>query len=273
MQAPTAPSGPPTQDPDERACPSCGATNGRIAAFCWQCYRPFGAAAPAAASPTAPIAGPRSVAYEGPRYPGPQGYGQAGGLQGAVYAPQPLTTPYAQPKRSLGTMALVVVLSLAAVAGVYLLMHRGTTVELPESFGGLTQIHNPQVESALELFRSQAEGESISADMGIYGQAGTPSVALAWVADAGVPNADAAFTEFAGGFNDGLATGSLDTSRRTTETIDGVQYLCAPVSGAPASNVCMWQKDGIYWVLFDLSGQSMNATQDLAVAAYGAPTS
>jgi hypothetical protein len=181
--------------------------------------------------------------------------------------------PYARPKRSIGTMAMAIVLSLAAVAGVYFFMHRGTSVQLPESFGGMTRIQNPQIESALDLFRSQAEDEGISADMGIYGQAGTPSAALAWVADAGVPNADAAFTEFAGGFNDGLATGTLDTSRRTTETIDGVQYLCAPVSGSPPSNVCMWQKDGIYWVLFDLSGQSMSATQDLAVAAYGAPTS
>ncbi len=271
MQAPTAPSGPPAQEPDERACPSCGAANGRIAAFCWQCYRPFGAAAPAAGSAAGSVGSPPGVAYQGPRYPGPQGSVQGNGLQGAVYGPPPLTTPYAQPRRSLGTMAVVVLVSLAAVAGVWFFMHRGTSVELPQSFGGLTQINNPQVESALDMFRSQAENEGISADMGIYGQAGTPTVALAWVADAGVSDADAAFTEFAGGFNDGLATGSLDTSRRTTETIDGVQYLCAPVSGTPASNVCLWQKDGIYWILFDLSGGSMNATQDLAVAAYGAP--
>ena len=167
-------------------------------------------------------------------------------------------------------MAAVVVVTLAVVAGVFFFMNRGPGVELPQSFGGLTQVHNPQVEAALETFRSGADAQGAAADMGIYGSAGVPSVALVWVADASVPNADAAFTEFAGGFNEGLGTGMLDESQRTTETIDGVQYLCAPVSGTPTSNVCMWERDDIFWILFDLSGSNMNATQDLAVAAYGA---
>ena len=266
MQAPTAPSGQPAQEPDERACPSCGAANGPIAAFCWQCYRPFGAAGSPGAGPGA---APRGAGY--PVAPYPQ---QNGGLRGAIYAPSPLSTPFpAQPRRSLGTMAAVVVVTLAAVAGVFFFMNRGPGVVLPQSFGGLTQVTNPQVEEALDLFRSQSDAEGIAADMGIYGSAGVPSVALAWVADASVPNADAAFTEFAGGFNEGLGTGALDESHRTTETIDGVQYLCAPVSGTPTSNICMWERDDIFWILFDLSGSSMNATQDLAVAAYGAAAS
>ncbi len=267
MQAPTAPSGQPAQEPDERACPSCGAANGPIAAFCWQCYRPFGAAGSPGPGP-APGAAPRGAGYPGAPYPP-----QNGGLRGAVYAPPSPSIAYAEPKRSLGTMATIVVATLAVVGGVFFFMHRAPGVELPQGFGGLTQVDNPQVEAALDMFRSQAGSEGISADMGIYGTAGVPSVALAWVADASVPNADAAFTEFAGGFNEGLGTGSLDESRRTTETIEGVQYLCAPVSGTPASNICMWERDGIFWILFDLSGSSMNATQQLAVAAYGAAAS
>ena len=43
MQAPTTPSGSPAQEPGERSCPNCGAANGLTAAFCWQCYQPFGA--------------------------------------------------------------------------------------------------------------------------------------------------------------------------------------------------------------------------------------
>lgn len=253
MQAPTAPSGTPAQEPGERACPSCGAANGQLAAFCWQCYRPFGAA-------SAPAGGPVTSPY------------QQGGLRGAVYAPSPPSVPYQQTAqvRSLGTMVGVVIVTLAVVAGAYLFMNRGPGVELPQSFGGLSQVQDPQVEAAVELFRSEAEAEGASADMGIYGSAGLPVAALVWVADASVPNADAAFTEFAGGFNEGLGTGTLDESRRTTETIDGVSYLCAPISGTPTSNICMWERDDIFWILIDLSGSNMNATQELAVAAYGA---
>jgi len=265
MQAPTAPGGQPAQEPDERACPSCGAANGLIAAFCWQCYRPFGAAGGPVAGPAAPH---RAAGYPGVPYPQ-----QNGGLRGAVYPPSPLSSPFPleRPKRGFGTMAAVVVLTLAMVAGVFFFMNRGPGVELPQSFGGLSQIQNPQVDAALEMFRSQADAAGATADMGVYGSAGAPSVALVWVADASVPNADAAFSEFAGGFNDGLGTGTLDESQRTTETIDGVQYLCVPVLGTPTSNVCMWERDHIFWILFDLSGSSMNATQELAVAAYGAP--
>lgn len=257
MQAPTAPSDQPAQEPGERACPSCGAANGLIAAFCWQCYRPFGANG----GPTAPV----QATAQRAGYPGAP-YAQPGGLRGDVYAPY----PQAEPRRNLGTMVGVVLVTLAVVAGVFFFMNRGPGVELPTSFGGLTPVQNPQVDAALEMFRSEAQAEGASADMGIYGSAGVPSVALVWVADASVPNADAAFTEFAGGFNEGLGTGSLDEGLRTTQTIDGVDYLCAPVSGTPSSNVCMWEKDGIFWILFDLSGSNMNATRQLSAAAYRA---
>jgi hypothetical protein len=259
MQAPTAPGGPPAQEPDERACPSCGAANGQLAAFCWQCYRPFGAAAE-------PAGAPRGAGYPGAPYP-------QQGLRGATFAPQPLTAPYARPRGNLGAMAAVVLLSLSAVAGVFFFMHRAPGVELPQGFGGLTQVSNAQVDAALEMFRTQADAEGVAADMGIYGQAGVPSVALAWVADGSVPNADAAFDEFAGGFNQGLGTGTLDESRRTTETIDGVSYLCAPVTGSPPANICMWEKDDIFWILFDLSGATMGATRDLASTANAAVAS
>jgi hypothetical protein len=165
-------------------------------------------------------------------------------------------------------MVGVVAVTLAVVAGFFFFMNRGPGVELPQSFGGLSQIHNQQVDAALELFRTEADAEGASADMGIYGAAGVPSAALVWVADASVPNADAAFTEFAGGFNQGLGSGALEESQRTTVVVDGVSYLCAPVSGTPASNVCMWERDDLFWILFDLSGSNMNATRELAVAAH-----
>jgi len=263
MQAPTAPSGPPAQEPGGRACPACGAANGALAAFCWQCYRPFGAAvAPAQPGPpsTAPYAGGYAGYAGSPRTPG-------AGLKGAISVPAPSTSIPGSRSRGLGAMLGGLLVSMAVAAGVFFFLNRGPGVELPTSFGGLSQISNAQVDAAIDAFREEAGGGGYSTDMGLYGTAGVPSAALVWVSDPSTPSTDAAFTEFADGFNEGLGTGSLDASRRTTETVGGVAYLCAPIAGSPPANVCMWQVDEIYWILFDLSGSQMGATRALASAA------
>jgi hypothetical protein len=160
------------------------------------------------------------------------------------------------------------VVTLAVAVGVFLFLNRGPGVELPPAFGGLSQIVDPQVEAAIEAFRDEAGVGGFTTDMGLYGTAGVPSAGLVWVVDPSAPSADAAFTEFAGGFNEGLGTGSLDESRRTTETVGGVAYVCAPVQGTPPANLCLWEDDEVYWILFDLSGAQMGATRALAVAAH-----
>jgi hypothetical protein len=167
-------------------------------------------------------------------------------------------------------MVGLLLVALAVAAGVYVFLNRGASAELPDSFGGLTRIEDPQVEAILDVVRSQAVTEGIDVDMGFYGDAGIPSAALMWVTNADAPSTDAAFDEFAGGFNTGLGTGSLDQTRRTSEVVDGITFVCAPVVGTPAANICLWEDEDVWWMLFDLSGSNMNTTQDLAVAASGA---
>jgi hypothetical protein len=180
----------------------------------------------------------------------------------------PAETPSApsRPSRAGATVGALLV-ALAVAAGVVFFLNRGSDVRLPEAFGGLTRIQNGQVEAAMEVYRSQADGQGFSTDMGLYGTADVPSAALIWVAGTGAPSADQAFSEFAGGFNQGLGTGSLDEGRKTTEIVDGVTYTCAPVVGTPTANLCMWEDDGVFWVLFDLSGGRMDAARTLSVAA------
>jgi hypothetical protein len=163
-----------------------------------------------------------------------------------------------------------VIVAIAVAAGVYFFLNRGPTAELPESFGGLTQIQDPQVDAVLDVVRDQAGAEGIEADMGLYGTAGIPSAALVWVTNADASSTDAAFTEFAGGFNSGLGTGSLDEARKITEVVDGITFVCAPVVGTPTANICLWEAEDVWWMLFDLSGSNMNATQALAVSASSA---
>jgi hypothetical protein len=190
------------------------------------------------------------------------------GLRGAVALPVP--TPFPQQReRALGAKAGALLVSLAVAAGVFFFMNRGPgAAELPQAFGGLTTITDPQVQAAVDAFRAEADGGGFQTDMGLYGSGGVPTAALVWVVDPSVPTPDEAFTEFAGGFNDGLGTGSLDESRRTTETVGGVDYVCAPIVGSPPANICLWEDDEVFWVLFDLSGSQMVGTRGLAVAAH-----
>jgi hypothetical protein len=257
VQAPTTPAGSPAQQPGERTCPSCGASNGALAAFCWQCYQQFGA----------------HVASYGRSRPGSSTRGAAvpgRGLPGATLDRASTPLPQQRSGSRLGTPAGVVLAIVTIALVVFFLLQRAPSVALPASFGGLTRIQNEQVEAALDAFRTEADDQGFTTDMGVYGTGGVPTAALAWVTGADAPSTDDAFDEFAGGFNEGLGTGSLDEGRRTREVVEGVTYVCAPILGTPTASLCMWQENDVFWVLFDLSGSDMDATRDLVLAVHSA---
>lgn len=252
MQAPTTPSGAPAKEPGQRACPGCGAANGAVAAFCWQCYRPFGMAMQQESAP--PI------------------YRQAG-LRGAVTEASVVSAPPTRPGRSITGVAVSIVVSVAIAAGLWFFLGRGgPDVELPQGFGGLTKVEGAQADLAREEFLAEAEREGGEGDVGLYGTAGVPSAALIWVIDGTVSSTEEAFEAFAAGANSVVA-GSIDPTRRSSELVEGVQYVCASVGSAPPVNICMWAQDDVYWILADMSGTVRPAdSRDLAVAAHDATT-
>jgi hypothetical protein len=249
MQAPTAPGSAPA-DPGLRVCPQCGAVNGPTNAFCWQCYRQFGGTSsglPAAPAPTS--AG-------------------APGLRGVVLEPRPVAAPAIETSGwNVRSVIAVIVATALLVAGVTLFLNRAPAVALPERFGGLAQANGPQIDVVLDEFHRQVDGLGIQGDMGLYGNAAFPTVALVWVKDPTVASTDAAWDAFAEGFNQGLPVGSLDEAHRTSELVGGVTYVCAPVDAAPPSNICLWEEDEVFWILVDLSGASQVGTRALAETA------
>jgi hypothetical protein len=194
-----------------------------------------------------------------------------GRLLGPAYAPTPAAEPFAPPKpgRSLAGIVGVLVFVVAIAAGVFVFMNKAAGPTFPQSMGGLTKIDDPAMEQTLDMFRAMAESQGVTADMGIYGAGGVPSAALIWVTGADAPD-EQDFAEFAEGFNTGLGTGTLDETRRTSEVVDGVTFECAPVVGQPPGSVCLWQEDGVFWMVFELSGANLGSAQDLAVAAHQA---
>jgi hypothetical protein len=162
----------------------------------------------------------------------------------------------------------VVAVTLVVIGGAWWFLNRGTTVSMPDGFGGLTRIQNEQTALAVDAFEQQTQTMGIQGEMAVYGS-GTPTALLVWIRDASVPAIDEAFERFAGGFDAGIGTdGSIDASKKTSHLIEGATYLCAPVLGVAPGTICMWQDDQVYWILFDLSASPQAAGQDLAVAAH-----
>ena len=134
----------------------------------------------------------------------------------------------------------------------------------------MTRIEGAQTDFVAEMFRSQVESTGIEGDLALFGD-GMPTTALIWIRDASVPTTDAAFDAFASGFDAGISdSASLDRSRRSNETVDGVTYVCAPVVGSTPGTICMWQEDAVFWLLFEFSGQGQIAARSLAVVAHDA---
>jgi hypothetical protein len=249
MQAPTTPNSQPAQEPDQRTCPNCGAANGLTAAFCWQCYRPFGFGAHAAP----------------PGLAGAPGGSPARPDASPLRFPTELETP--RSRGGVAWLAAIVLLTVAVIGGAYWFVSRPDAVTIPESFGGLDRIDGERTELVAETFRSEVAGTGIEGDLALYGD-GVPTTALIWIRDASVPTTEAAFDAFASGFDSGIGQDtSLDRSRRSTETVDGVTYVCAPVVGVTPGTICMWQEDSVFWLLFEFSGQGQQAARSLAVVA------
>lgn len=249
MQAPTTPSGAPAKEPAQRSCPGCGAANGAVAAFCWQCYRPFGLALQPESAP--PI------------------YRQAG-LRSIVTEPAVVTEPAPSGRRVGGVAISILVVIVAAAGGWFLFGGGGSDVALPQAFGGLTRVEGAQADLVREEFLAETDREGGDGDVGLFGTAGVPSAALIWVVDDTVSTTEEAFDAFAAGANSVVAD-AIDPSRRSSEVVDGVQYVCAAVGSAPPVNVCLWEGDGVYWILADISGTVRPAdSRALAVAAHDA---
>jgi len=255
MQAPTTPSGPPVQEPGERTCPNCGAANGMTAAFCWQCYQPFGAyRQPPGLAGSPPDRGPWTPGM--PAAP-------------PVWTRTPLEAP-ARRRGGVRRIAGVVLLTLAVIGGAYWWTMRDRAVALPASFSGVSRIDDAQTQLVSDAFHRQLDTMGVEGDIAMYG-AGVPTAALVWIRDAAAPTTDAAFDQFASGFDSGFgASGSLDGARKTIETRDGITYVCSPLVSDVSGTICMWQDQGVFWLMFDFSGGSFDAGKGMAEGAHEA---
>lgn len=190
-------------------------------------------------------------------------------------APTPsIPAPQLQSKRSpavgIVTVVVTVLVLSAGILAASTVLGGSKTPMLPEAVGSFKKIDSPNVRQATDAFHAQAEQNGLEADLTVYGTASTPRILLAWMRDATVTDPDTALTTFASGFARGFG-GSIAMDQKQTQTVEGVVFVCAPVTGNTQAALCLWQQRDVFYVLFDpQSGGSINATLGLSVTAHRA---
>ena len=238
MQAPTTTDGGPSgSDPRARACAACGAENSPSASFCWRCYRP--------------------LEHPPTGWPAP---------------PTAISTDSRGRTSNLGRMASIAAVAVGVIAAAAFVVLRQSGPSFPQAISGLERVSNAQTDAAAGSFRAASEADGLDADMAFYGSGSVPEAVHMWIrgADGSVVGPSEAFDALAQGFTSGY-NGTLEMSGRTDHAIQGITYVCAPITGALGAGICMWEEDDVFWVLLDVRpGSRIGETNDLAVAARNA---
>ena len=192
-----------------------------------------------------------------------------------VKAPRQPTPPRRYAALGVAVVALVglVALALADVS------HAPRSITQPSSVGGLTQLNEPQLDSAMQTLQRAVltSGASNVVD-GVYGTNGRPQLVLIVVQ--GVTGANSGGQSGLQSFFNGLVTGAgasgwhVDRPHATLTSVNGTSFECSPVSAptlpGAALSTCAWTDSNVAGVVFDVTGQPMAQTLNQAVQARSA---
>jgi hypothetical protein len=160
------------------------------------------------------------------------------------------TTPAPQPARTAPLLSGIVAAVVAlAVGGWFMLRGEGG---LPGSIAGMERLDSAEAQ-AFEEQAAATEFAGITFRGAMYGTAGAPQLVVELIdgvpEDAQLGSLDEMFDSMGEGFASGSG-GTVTLSRKARQTIDGVDYICAPFSAADptagqlAGSVCLWDGDG-----------------------------
>ena len=185
-----------------------------------------------------------------------------------------MVTPPPRTKRSPSVTLVAIVVAILVISAAILasarLLGGSKKAMLPDSVGAFQTISSANVQQAIDAFHNQASQNGLEADLAVYGSGSTPRILLAWIRDATVTDPDTALTAFASGFAQGFG-GSIAMDQKQTQTIEGVAFVCAPITGSTQAAICLWRQREVFYILFDPeSGGNLDATLGLSVTAHRA---
>ncbi|HSL15237.1 MAG TPA: zinc-ribbon domain-containing protein [Actinomycetota bacterium] len=141
-----------------------------------------------------------------------------------------------------GTHPLVwVMIALVAAVAAFATtrMMGGGPLTFPDSVLGQPKMTGPEIDAIVDTFEdTRIGGQTFRA--AFYGS-GTPTLMIVVADSSSLSNPEESWSGFGGGFASTSGT-SVQLQGQETATIDGVNYICAPVTDM-ASTVCQWTDD------------------------------
>lgn len=222
------------EQPEERTCPSRGASSPPNSSYCWQCFKPFA---------TTPLTPPSM----------PSGHGLPEFSQ-----PQPLPTGTAPKRKRSVTVRIVAGVVAALIAAAIGGAFSKKNFSFPEQIAGTPRMHTAEAQQ----FETQVdEWGKASDNLPLKGAAyGTGAQAdfLVGAAPGSVKNS---VDEIEQVVHQSVTGSALSPDSVTVSgSRDGVEYRCADANGE--GSICVWRESNSSGFVVAL-GRDPNATLDL----------
>lgn len=219
-----------------------------------------------APSPTPPPeTGPTAPEPTGSLPSAPSAGDAWGAPAGPVGGPMEMGQP--APKNNTGLFVGIGVLALVVIGAVlFFALKKSGGGDFPESLGGIPRSHSAQTQQIeSELKKINFQGMTI--DVAVYGSDIAPSHIAMIFNNVPASLKGQSLTPFldqvASGFT-GTSGGTVDTSQAVSESRDGVEYLCVPISQSGQSGAfCVFNGDKLGAVV-TLSTTDPHAALNLA---------
>ena len=157
---------------------------------------------------------------------------------------------------------LVAVVVVLAVGGYLLTKSAHKTATLPESVAGIPRLHDATATQVETLLKGQTFG-GLTLDVALYSPNSDPGFIVLVTDQAKSGDAEKDFSDFSSGFAT-TSQGSIDQSKKVSDTRGGIQYVCAPATVASTqAGVCVWRDANIFGAVLSFQTVDPQGTLDL----------
>jgi len=142
--------------------------------------------------------------------------------------------------------ALAVAVVLSAAGWLFMALHRGPHIAMPNSIMGIQKIDTPAAQQAIAAIKDRANKIGVEAQAGLYGTSQTqPSIVVLTVISRTSLSPDELMGDFTAGAVDPSNNFKLNLLAVTRSTHDGATFICAPLLAQVNRTVCVWKDDRV----------------------------
>lgn len=167
------------------------------------------------------------------------------------------------PKRRLGVLVAAVVVAAVVVFAVVKLTG-GSSSRLPDSFAGAERVDSGPIADVFDSFSDSFSELGMQLEFAIYGGEFDPLFMIMTMQGDAVAAGGDLSSQFQQGFVSGMGA-DVDMSAAIEDSIDGVDYVCVPATGAQFSSIggrvglCLYQDGDLVAMVMSLKDDQLNA--------------